>query len=147
VSQRSEWRRFVERRRRELYDGYPCAAPTFRRRCPKHHASVGPVTGICKPCRDELYEQLAAEYVNPTREESNMNTFDPESQYELVSVSDIRITAVDRIRPDGVETIRIDREVSLLTGRLGLPADAAVEIQQVVDRWRTYVKEASRDAS
>jgi hypothetical protein len=59
VSQRSEWRRFVERRRRELRDAYPCAAPTNRRVCPKHRSRI---TGVCKPCRDELYEQLAAEY-------------------------------------------------------------------------------------
>lgn len=70
MSQRSQWRRFVERRRRELHDRYPCSAPTFRRRCPKHHAPVGPITGICKPCRDELYEQLAGEFVHLQRGEA-----------------------------------------------------------------------------
>jgi hypothetical protein len=62
MSQRSQWRRFVERRRRELHDAYPCAAPTGRRVCPKHRTRAGPLSDICKPCRDELYQQLAAEY-------------------------------------------------------------------------------------
>jgi hypothetical protein len=62
VSQKRVWRRFVEARRTELHDVYPCAAPTARRLCPKHGTRVGPVTRICKPCRDELYEQLAGEY-------------------------------------------------------------------------------------
>jgi hypothetical protein len=35
--------------------------PTWRRLCPKHGSRVGPITRICKPCRDELYERLAAE--------------------------------------------------------------------------------------
>lgn len=70
MSQRARWRRFVERRRHELVAVYPCAAPTFRRHCPKHRIAVGPVTGICKPCRDELYEQLAAEYVTQQRGEA-----------------------------------------------------------------------------
>jgi hypothetical protein len=77
VSQKSEWRRFVEARRAELHDVYPCAMPTHRHVCPKHRIPVpqemvvksGParrrrvrLSGICKPCRDELYEQLAGEY-------------------------------------------------------------------------------------
>jgi hypothetical protein len=68
VSQRAWWRRFVERRRRELRDRYPCAVSTRRRRCPKHRVLVGPFTGICKRCRDGLFEQLAAEYVNHREE-------------------------------------------------------------------------------
>jgi hypothetical protein len=62
MSQRSEWRKFVERRRAELHDDYPCAMPTRRRACPKHRRRI---VEICKPCRDELYEQLAAEYTEP----------------------------------------------------------------------------------
>jgi hypothetical protein len=68
VSQRSHWRRFVEWRRRKLHDTYPCAVPTRGCVCPKHRKPVGPVTGICKPCRDELFEQLAAEYTSAARE-------------------------------------------------------------------------------
>lgn len=67
MSRQSAWRTFVERRRSELHDVYPCAAPTFRRRCPRHRITVGRVTQICKPCRDELYEQLAAEYTAASR--------------------------------------------------------------------------------
>jgi hypothetical protein len=87
VSQKSQWRRFVETRRRELHDAYPWAMPTHRNVCPKHgirvpqttevpeawvqradgswrhvEAQTIRLTGICKPCRDELYEQLIAEY-------------------------------------------------------------------------------------
>jgi hypothetical protein len=62
VNERARWRRFVEARRAELHDAYPCAMPTHRRICPRHHRRVGPITHICKRCRDELYEQLAAEY-------------------------------------------------------------------------------------
>ena len=82
MSQQSKWLRFVKRRRSELHDAYPCAAPTRRRICPKHRIHVPQQTattrwskrgkrirvrtpasrGICKPCRDELYERLAAEY-------------------------------------------------------------------------------------
>lgn len=64
MSQRSQWRRFVEQHRRELHHPYPCAMPTGRRRCPKHRGQVGRLTGICKSCRDELYVQLAADYVH-----------------------------------------------------------------------------------
>jgi hypothetical protein len=69
-SRKRTWLRFVEQRRRELHDEYPCATPTHRRRCPKHHVRVGSITRICKPCRDELYEQLAADY----HEEEKMST-------------------------------------------------------------------------
>jgi hypothetical protein len=87
VSQKTRWPRHVERRRRELHDDYPCAMPTRRRRCPRHRipipqekrlpdrwlrtseterrflkASTVRLSGICKPCRDELYQQLTAEY-------------------------------------------------------------------------------------
>jgi hypothetical protein len=62
VSEKAAWRRLVKARSRELHDTYPCAAPTFRAVCPRHRAPVGSHTRICKPCRDELYEQLAAEY-------------------------------------------------------------------------------------
>lgn len=64
MSQKSEWAQFVKWRRNELASEYPCAAPTHRRRCPKHTTGVGPTTRSCKPCRDELYERLAAEYLN-----------------------------------------------------------------------------------
>lgn len=63
MSQRAEWRRYVVQRRRGLRDTYPCAAPTRRPCRPRHGTRIGPVTEICKPCRDELYQQLAAEYV------------------------------------------------------------------------------------
>jgi hypothetical protein len=78
MSRKADWRRFVERRRVELRGAYPCAAPTARRICPKHRIPVpqeteiktGPnrcerirLSGVCKPCRDELFEQLAAEYI------------------------------------------------------------------------------------
>jgi hypothetical protein len=82
VSQKSDWKRFVEQRRRELRDEFPCAMPTRRRVCPKHHFRVPQQTyiwrhnprfddwtrvlvslsGICKPCRDQLFERLAAEF-------------------------------------------------------------------------------------
>jgi hypothetical protein len=62
VNEKARWKRFVEARRTELHDDYPCAAPTYRRLCPKHGVRVGPVIRICKPCRDELYERLAGEY-------------------------------------------------------------------------------------
>jgi hypothetical protein len=82
MSEKAAWRRHVERRRRELHDDYPCAAPTSRRFCPKHRIRVPqqivvrrrvpwtgrvhkkriPLSGICKPCRDELYDRLAVEF-------------------------------------------------------------------------------------
>lgn len=107
VSAKRRWRRFVEQRRRELHDVYPCAMPTWRRWCPKHRVPVPQgvsvpagwvempggswryfdrrtigLSGVCQSCRDELYEQLAAEYrhakedhVNTTTEkEERMNT-------------------------------------------------------------------------
>jgi hypothetical protein len=74
VSQKTEWRRFVEARRAELHDDYPCAMPTRRALCPKHGTRVGPVTGICKPCRDELYEQLAGEYVAAAKQQRGDTT-------------------------------------------------------------------------
>jgi hypothetical protein len=88
VSQRARWRRFVERRRPELRDAYPCAAITFRRYCPKHRIAIGRITSICKPCRDELYERLATEYVN-NREEivmSNTPASPAEAEHPHVSV-------------------------------------------------------------
>jgi hypothetical protein len=63
VSQKADWKRFVERRHRELRDTYPCATVTRRIVCPRHRIRVGPVTGLCKPCFDQFYEQVAAEYV------------------------------------------------------------------------------------
>ena len=79
VGQKTRWLRFVERRRRELHDDYPCAAPTRQRFCPRHRIPVPQsvrvpetsvtrpdgtrryvarqtirLSGICKPCRDEL---------------------------------------------------------------------------------------------
>jgi hypothetical protein len=63
-SQKLMWRRFEKQRRAQLHDEYPCAMPTFRLICPTHRTRVGPTTGLCKPCRDELYEQLAAEYLD-----------------------------------------------------------------------------------
>ena len=63
VSPQSDWQRFVERRRNDLRDEYPCAMPTYRRFCRRHEHAVGPVTRICKDCRDELYERLAREYL------------------------------------------------------------------------------------
>jgi hypothetical protein len=96
VSQRAAWRRFVEPRRRELHGDFPGAAPTNRRWCPKHQTPVPQsaripeawvkrsdgskrhvrrqtlrLSGICKACRDELYEQLAAEYVTQLKEEEH----------------------------------------------------------------------------
>jgi hypothetical protein len=87
MSRKREWARFVDQRRCELHDAYPCAMPTQWRRCPKHRnpvprerhlpdrwtetpegkrrllkATTVPLSATCKPCRDELYEQLAAEY-------------------------------------------------------------------------------------
>lgn len=103
MSRRSDWRKFVERRRRELQDAYPCAAPTRRHWCPKHRIAVPQtkripaawielsdgswrhvdaqtirLTGICLPCRGGLFEQLAAEYVNHTKEEIMHNSTCPE---------------------------------------------------------------------
>jgi hypothetical protein len=91
VSAKSDWKHFVETRRAELHDVYPGAAPTHRRLCPKHgiripqekhlpdrwvktpegkrrllKATTVRLSGICKPCRDELYEQLAVEYLAAT---------------------------------------------------------------------------------
>ena len=54
------------------------------RRLSRHHARVGPVSGLCVLCRDELYERLAAEYTALTtdaihkREENTMTTASPE---------------------------------------------------------------------
>jgi hypothetical protein len=62
MSDKAAWRRFVNARRVELRDAFPCAAPTQRRICPRHGRRVGSVTRICKPCRDALYGQLATEY-------------------------------------------------------------------------------------
>jgi hypothetical protein len=73
ISQKRAWRLYVERRRSELHDAYPCAVPTRRRRCPKHSSSIGPISGLCKTCRDELYQQLAADYPNLTKTEEKMN--------------------------------------------------------------------------
>jgi hypothetical protein len=76
VSPKRAWFRFVKARRVELHDQYPCAMPTSRRLCPKHGTRVGPITQICKPCRDQLYEQLADEYLAATggRKETAMTT-------------------------------------------------------------------------
>ena len=63
MSQTREWLRFVEKRRRELHDAYPCARRPTGAAARSHRQRVGPVTRICKPCRDELYEQLADEYL------------------------------------------------------------------------------------
>jgi hypothetical protein len=87
VSQKAAWRRFVERRRRELHADFPCAAETARKLCPKHRIPVPQtaqlpegfvqrsdgswrhveaqtlqLSGICRACRTGLFEQLAAEY-------------------------------------------------------------------------------------
>lgn len=90
MSRQSEWRRFVKARRAELRDLYPCAAPTQRRLCPKHGTRVPqsttgrywdperrkyrtrriPLSQICKACRDELFEQLAREYVQQRKGEA-----------------------------------------------------------------------------
>jgi hypothetical protein len=86
VSQKAAWRRYVEERRSELHDAYPCAAPTRRRICPQHHVRVPqetyvrrktltgrrytkrvPLSGICKRCRDAFYDQLITEYLTKTR--------------------------------------------------------------------------------
>jgi hypothetical protein len=83
VSAKREWQRFAERRRRGLRGAYPCAVPTYRSVCPKHGirvpqtvqlpegfverpdgswrhvaAQILHLSGICRACRDELYEQL-----------------------------------------------------------------------------------------
>jgi hypothetical protein len=63
MSQTSDWKKFVKRRRSELHDAYPCAMPTNRTVCPRHRQRLGPVTRMCLACRDGLYEQLAAEYI------------------------------------------------------------------------------------
>jgi hypothetical protein len=62
MSRQSAWRRFVKERRGDLHRLYPCATPTRRRLCPRHGCRIGAVTGICKPCRDELFDHLADEY-------------------------------------------------------------------------------------
>lgn len=70
MNPRAEWKRYVERRRAELHDRYPCAAPTRQRICPKHRTPVPQttrsgiqLTAICTACRESLYEQLATEYL------------------------------------------------------------------------------------
>jgi hypothetical protein len=73
MSQRCDWQQFVERRRVQLHDTYPCSRPTHRGTCPKHRARIGRTSRICKPCRDELYQQLAAEYVNAERDGDGQN--------------------------------------------------------------------------
>jgi hypothetical protein len=100
VSQKRAWRRYVERRRGELHVTFPCAMTTRRAVCPRHGTRVPqqahvrkynrdrkdwirvpvPLTGICKPCRDELYEQLAFEYIRD-REEKIMSA-SPDSPAE-----------------------------------------------------------------
>jgi hypothetical protein len=79
VSQAAAWRLYVARRRRELHGDYPCAAPTKRAVCPKHHTRVGPVTGLCGACRAEIYNRLAAEYVPTQKEDIAMNDTDNET--------------------------------------------------------------------
>jgi hypothetical protein len=97
MNQKARWRRFVEARRPELYGIYPCAVPTERRWCPKHRIRVPQsvrtpgawvrrdgrahrakrrtlqLSGICKPCRDELYQQLAAEYLIRSERRTTMH--------------------------------------------------------------------------
>jgi hypothetical protein len=63
MSQKSDWRRFVRHRRRQLHDAYPCAVPTHQVIWPRQRARVGPLTRICRAGRDELYQRLASEYV------------------------------------------------------------------------------------
>jgi hypothetical protein len=75
-----KWRAFVAQQRIHLRDAYPCAAPTHRRLCPRHGDPVGPVTRICKPCRDELYQQLAAKYVTQQSKEEPTMTHTPDPQ-------------------------------------------------------------------
>ena len=96
MTRQSEWRAFVEQRRAELHDAYPCAMPTQRRRCSRHDVPIPQtkripeawvelpdgswrhvdkqtlhLSAICKPRRDELYQQLAGEY---TRGGGSMTT-------------------------------------------------------------------------
>jgi hypothetical protein len=75
VSQKAEWRQFVEQHRGELHNAFPCSMQTSRRLCPRHHTRIPPVTGLCKACRDELYERLADAYTNqnPNNGEDMMN--------------------------------------------------------------------------
>jgi hypothetical protein len=87
MNQKATWRRFVSTRGAELRDEFPGATSTHRRICPVHgipipqttRVSVGFVqradgswrrvksqrlrlSGLCKPCVDGLYRQLAREY-------------------------------------------------------------------------------------
>jgi hypothetical protein len=139
VSQKAEWRRFVERRRSELHDAYPCAMPTRRRVCPKHHHRI---VEVCKPCRDELYEQLAAEYTAaPTRQEGEHTvsetttelveyepdtTEPPAGPLTLFGTSDPRI-ALERMAEVAtvlVDVIRDRKLIARINGREHLTAEA-----------------------
>ena len=78
MNEKTAWRKHVERRRGELHDEYPCAAPTQRAFCPKHHTRVGPVSGLCAQCRTEMYEQLAIEFTDQ-KEDTVVNNTDTET--------------------------------------------------------------------
>ena len=56
------WPLFVQKRWKGWLALWPCAAPSNRSLCPRHGDTVGPVTGICLQCHDELYEQAATEF-------------------------------------------------------------------------------------
>lgn len=82
MRKRLDWRQFVEQRHSQL-DIHPCAIPTNHRLCPTYGTSVGPVTGICKPCRDQLYQQLCEEYLNEAPDEEINSETPPHEQIEL----------------------------------------------------------------
>jgi hypothetical protein len=99
TGQKRAWQRYVDQRRGHLHDAYPCAMPTNRRRCPKHGLLIGVVSGLCKPCRDELYEQLANDYINSNSKEDSM-TEDVEI-YEPLNLEDQQ-SATAPVSPTGL---------------------------------------------
>jgi hypothetical protein len=129
VSQRTEWRRFVEQRRPELHDKYPCAMPTGRRRCPRHATRIPPLTGLCKPCRDELYQQLALDYLaaSERREPEGENTMN--TDIEIVEGETTADTPMAPITLFGTSDPRVALE------RM---ADVATALVDVIDTKKLY---------
>jgi hypothetical protein len=136
VSRKATWHRFVEQHRAHLHDTYPCAMPTSRLMCPRHGTRVGPVTGLCKTCRDELYEHLAADYINSNIEEDTMH--DEIEVYEPLELTDQQAQSSV---PHGAGLFGTDSP-SLIVARAAAVAD---ELARVVRTQKLSIRISGRE--
>jgi hypothetical protein len=153
VSQKRAWLRFVNQRRRELHDEYPCSMPTKRRWCPKHRLEVPQethvkkydreldewvrvrvqLTGICKPCRDELYGQLADEYQRGKEKAMEKQTesplHGPTAVDEVISlVEQDKGDTMERFEPPASLTLFGTNDPTLALQRMSTVASALVDV-------------------